>query len=374
MTNLSWIRPHTCGSGVSLISGVRGRHNSITTTRNVHCDHFRRISYDYYSRPWWNYHSHMYTQQQQQQQIAQFCKKTKKLKETALTNTISPTNTGAIATSTASTTTTEVNAATISSTKTIRRKKKDQRTTNQNGESFILIPLPEHHQHSNIRSSSSSSSSSLKSSRNAAPTASSDPSVATANISSTNAIPMTSVYVHPLSQIVLQCLQTNCHEWVQSKNLHINLKIHGDGTFVTESTAATMAPLKSQRPTVMIVDDSIVDSNPSEKSNIDSTDEVEMMMNQYNHSNRNTIKIWTTYEKEERKHWLCASVAANHNNRNTDTVQDASLLLQNRYMLQDNSLTPWQSHSKVRGSIPERIQSHVIEMIHAINDICEPIT
>ena len=372
MTNLSWIRPHTCGSGVSLISGVRGRHNSITTTRNVHCDHFRRISYDYYSRPWWNYHSHMYTQQQQQQQIAQFCKKTKKLKETALTNTINPTNTAAIATSTTSTTTTEANTATISSTKTVRRKKKDQRTTNQNGESFILIPLPEHHQHSNIQYSSSSSSS-LQSSRNAAPTASSDPSVATANISSTNAIPMTSVYVHPLSQIVLQCLQTNCHEWVQSKNLHINLKIHGDGTFVTESTAATMAPLKSQRPTVMIVDDSIVDSNPREKSNIDSTEEVEMMMNQYNHSNRNTIKIWTTYEKEERKHWLCASVAANHNNRNTDTVQDASLLLQNRYMLQDNSLTPWQSHSKVRGSIPERIQSHVIEMIHAINDICEPI-
>jgi hypothetical protein len=44
-------------------------------------------------------------------------------------------------------------------------------------------------------------------------------------------------------------------------------------------------------------------------------------------------------------------------------------LMQNRYMLQNNNLTPWQSYSRVRGgsSIPERIQTHVHDMIRAIN-------
>ena len=174
--------------------------------------------------------------------------------------------------------------------------------------------------------------------------------------SSTNAVAITSVYVHPLSQMVLQCLQTNCHEWVQSKNLHANLIIRGDGTFVTESTTA--------------ITTSLVLPNRRSKPITDVDNSVAMMNHHYA---RNSIKIWTTYEKEERKHWLCVSVA-NNDNPATDPRKNGTfepeILMQNRYMLQDNTLTPWQSHSKVRGSIPERVQTHVDEMIHDINAIC----
>ena len=90
MTNISWIRPRTCCSSISLISGRRGSHNSIPIVRHINFDHFTTtVSYNVYL-PWWNSnHSYM-----QHQQIAQFCKKTKLTKETALASTTSPTNTG----------------------------------------------------------------------------------------------------------------------------------------------------------------------------------------------------------------------------------------------------------------------------------------
>ena len=372
MTNISWIRPRTCCSSISLISGRRGSHNSIPIVRHINFDHFTTtVSYNVYL-PWWNSnHSYM-----QHQQIAQFCKKTKRTKETALASTTSPTNTG---TNTSTTIAAEVsstsatNASTISSTKSIRRKKKDQRTNvstaSNDNQTMILIPLSEQHHHdSNVRSTSSSIT--KDNSRNLRPASSGG----STGISSTSAITMTSVYVHPLSQMVLQCLQANCHEWVQSKNLHTNLTIHSDGTFVTKSavTTTTTKATKSQQSTLMIRDDVIDIPNRTVKSRKDSTDSIKET--NYNHA-KNIIKIWTTYEKVERKHWLCASVA-NDDNRTANsnsTIGNGSFeevgLIHNRYMLQDNSLTPWQSYSKVRGSIPERIQTHVHEMIQAINAV-----
>lgn len=41
------------------------------------------------------------------------------------------------------------------------------------------------------------------------------------------------VYVHPLSQIVLQHLQNHCHSWIVAHQVEA-LKIHRDGTFELE--------------------------------------------------------------------------------------------------------------------------------------------
>jgi len=46
--------------------------------------------------------------------------------------------------------------------------------------------------------------------------------------------PKASVYVHPLSQIVLLYLQTECHDWVTDQRLDGSLTIQRDGTFVLE--------------------------------------------------------------------------------------------------------------------------------------------
>jgi hypothetical protein len=44
----------------------------------------------------------------------------------------------------------------------------------------------------------------------------------------------TSVYVHPLSRVLLQYFQSDCHEWICSKHLDRNLTLQRDGTFVLQ--------------------------------------------------------------------------------------------------------------------------------------------
>ena len=58
----------------------------------------------------------------------------------------------------------------------------------------------------------------------------------------------------------------------------------------------------------------------------------------------NAGRIWTFYDKQERKHWL--------------TVQRGELV--GRYMLQDNQRPAWHSDRK---SLPERVSDAVQEMI-----------
>lgn len=91
------------------------------------------------------------------------------------------------------------------------------------------------------------------------------------------------VYVHPLSQIVLECLQSNYHEWLVRRQLHCNsLSLHRDGTF-------------------------------------------EIKFPRYRE-----CRIWTNFDDHDKKHWL--------------TVKRETLV--RRYLLQDNLKSAWHGDRK----------------------------
>lgn len=127
-------------------------------------------------------------------------------------------------------------------------------------------------------------------------------------------VEFTTIYVHPLSQIVLRHLQTKCHEWVCAKRLDHNLVLHRDGTFM----------LECPRPK-----------------------DVNATVN----SHRSSLRIWTYYDGEDRKHWLSVAV---------DQVQ-------HRFLLQDNLLPAWQGQK--RCSLPERIQASIQDLMDAVDEL-----
>jgi hypothetical protein len=286
--------------------------SNICTNNSLYYD--QRIRRSYYYRPWW-----IYTHKQQQ--IAQFCKKSKKLKDPSTT------------------TNTTTTATAVPSSKNLRRTKKDQRTATTANDAMVLVPISEQ---SNQRSSGNSES--IIPPTNSTTTKS---KVKDSTITSS----FTSVYVHPLSQIVLQCLQTNCHDWVQSKNLHQNLIVHRDGTFILESCIHNNQTTKNPTCRPMI-DHTISKVTEPKQQQLTSTGSFLSSHHTTNINERMNIKIWTTYEASERKHWLCVSIDPE--------------LLYHRYLLQDNSLTPWQGY-KIQSSIPERIHSCVYELIHTVD-------
>lgn len=160
----------------------------------------------------------------------------------------------------------------------------------------------------------------------------------------------TSVYVHPLSQIVLNHFQTHCHAWIQSKRLDDNLVLHGDGTFLLQSTSR---PLKSIRTSTSLTTASILLSKNFHSSSLSQSNDKDVgILSTTNAATPSAIRIWTTYDSAERKHWLCVSV---------DESRFSS-----KYLLQDNSLTPWQGF-KLR-SVPERICASVHDLMNAVND------
>ena len=117
-----------------------------------------------------------------------------------------------------------------------------------------------------------------------------------------------SVYIHPLSQIVLRHLQTSRHDWIVSRKLDRNLVVHRDGTFV----------LSSQQPS-------------GEASSL--------------------LRIWTYYDGEDRKHWLAVSVNQ----------------VQHRFLLQDNMLSVWRGVK--RNSLVERVQESVEDLMDAVEEL-----
>lgn len=120
-----------------------------------------------------------------------------------------------------------------------------------------------------------------------------------------------SEYVHPLSQIVLERLQSHHANWVKRMGLTTGLQLNKDGTFTLRFPGGEE---KSPDDGGVVVRGVDVDS------------------------------IWTMYEKEESKHYLC--------------VKKGGLV--GRYMLQDNKKQAWHSD---RRSTPERVQDAVDEMI-----------
>lgn len=126
-----------------------------------------------------------------------------------------------------------------------------------------------------------------------------------------------SEYVHPLSQIVLERLQSHHATWIKRMGLTTGLKLNKDGTFV----------LRFPGGEGQLLDGGIA-VTPGE--DVDS--------------------IWTIYESEESKHYLC--------------VKKGSLV--GRHMLQDNKKQAWHSD---RRSTPERVQDAVDKMISQLDEV-----
>lgn len=130
------------------------------------------------------------------------------------------------------------------------------------------------------------------------------------------------VYLHPLSQIVLEYFQDCRSDWVHQKGLERSLLLHRDGTFELKFPDATI--------TTNI-------SSSSSSSNVDNKKHDDAVN-----------RIWTSYDEQDKKHWL--------------TVQKGPL--HERFLLQDNMASAWHTS---RQSLPERIQVTVDEMIRAID-------
>lgn len=132
-------------------------------------------------------------------------------------------------------------------------------------------------------------------------------------------------YVHPLSQIILEHLQSNQSEFLAKSGFEIsNIEYRKDGTFALTFPYETNKSSTSNE----------TESNTINTSNEDGSDE--------------RGKIWTSYEVEEKKHWL--------------TVQKGTLV--GRYMLQDNMKPAWHSDKK---SAPEKVQDAVDAMIKKLS-------
>lgn len=108
-------------------------------------------------------------------------------------------------------------------------------------------------------------------------------------------------------------MQTTHSNWLQNSRLSTGLRINKDGTFVLR--------FPSTNESVITNDD---DSAPHDS-------------------------IWTMYEPEEKKHYLCVSKGG----------------LVGRYMLQDNQKPAWHSDKR---STPERVQDAVDQMIDKLQD------
>jgi hypothetical protein len=142
------------------------------------------------------------------------------------------------------------------------------------------------------------------------------------------------VYIHPLSQIVLQNLQSEeCHEWIIRAGFDRNLTVHKDGTFSLESLTTTASSTRA--------------------------------------------RIWTEYCADEKKHWLIysSSTGGDHSSSSADdymnptteaatttTAVAAATTVQHKYLLQDNLRTAWQKGTK-NTSAPDRIQEFVRELM-----------
>uniref|UniRef100_A0A7S2RAY3 Uncharacterized protein n=1 Tax=Eucampia antarctica TaxID=49252 RepID=A0A7S2RAY3_9STRA len=125
-------------------------------------------------------------------------------------------------------------------------------------------------------------------------------------------------YVHPLSQIVLEHLQDTRSDWTVEQNMTL-LTIHpSDGTITLRN------------------DDTSDDEMVGKKK-----------------------KIWTSFESEDKTHWLHVAV----DNDNGDDKNDGNKLV-GRYLLQDNLKPPWHSDSR---STHEKVKHAVDEMIEKLS-------
>lgn len=159
----------------------------------------------------------------------------------------------------------------------------------------------------------------------------------TATVSTTgddNALFERTVYVHPLSQIVLEYLQEAHHDWIVSQHLDTALTLHRDGSFELKF--------------------------PKQEKDSDGKDDAPAAQQHHYH---NYDRIWTYYDEVEKKHWLSVSRRITGTNTHDDDNHNSNYV-QERFLLQDNLLPAWNNNRK---SLPERIHLGVDQMIHNMN-------
>lgn len=137
-----------------------------------------------------------------------------------------------------------------------------------------------------------------------------------------------SAYVHPLSQIVLEHLQSRHGTWVTDVGLDTGLQLKEDGTFVLRFPGAGGGVVAGE----------------------DAAGDIEAEGRAAEETMTDHGSIWTVYEAAESKHYLCVSKGS----------------LVGQYLLQDNTKSAW--HTEKR-STPERIQDAVDGMVEQIQEI-----
>ena len=135
------------------------------------------------------------------------------------------------------------------------------------------------------------------------------------------------VYVHPLSQIILEYLQVTKHDWILRHQLD-RLRLHRDGSF------ELLFPTKE------------TGGDHHQTEHCEDGNDSTMKRNDIDLPSK--ARIWTSYDEMEKKHWL--------------TVHRGTL--HQRYMLQDNLQPAWHGN---KPSLPERIHSAVDDMIRVID-------
>ena len=243
----------------------------------------------------------------------------------------------------------------------------------------------------------------------------------------------TTIYVHPLSQLVLASLQTHGHEWILRHELDRSLTIHRDGTFVLEpkpqqryemaekntcaietaaaaaegtiTTAATTATTttttterESLQPKVDATNGEGNNNAPSYDGDtvhtpIVSSDGPQPPLDQ------GRLRIWTSYDPVDKKHWLSVQLAAPppaakkmgvsaaavaaaaavpltrendpifSSSSSSSSSSNTSNVLVRRFLLQDNLLPAWHGGGASRHkSLPERIQEMVDQIMILVDE------
>jgi len=146
-----------------------------------------------------------------------------------------------------------------------------------------------------------------------------------------------SVYVHPLSHIVLEYLQNCRHEWIVKNGLDQSLIINRDGSFAMKAPVASLSSSYEQYPA------------PTRRNTSSTMKSIQSYVDDHV---TNTVRIWTCYDEKDKKHWL--------------TVRKGVTLRQ-QFLLQDNTvslLAPW--NNTLRN---ERIHLAVNAMIDAVDQV-----
>lgn len=241
--------------------------------------------------------------------------------------------------------------------------------------------------------------------------------------------PLTTIYVHPLSQLVLASLQSNGHEWILRHELDRCLTIHRDGTFVLEpkpqeeeerndkllppdtvenqtcTTPTTTTTTTTSSTTTTTTSSSFTSTEATSTTKQESLQPKSEATNLTKESNTapsdddnavgistvcshapQRLRIWTSYDPLDKKHWLSVQLAAppanaTWNQENDQTSSSSSNhhhhhhhhhnVLVRRFLLQDNLLPAWHGGGASRHkSLPERIQEMVNQVMILVDDNC----